>query len=164
MSAFDRILAFTLHHEGGFVNNPADPGGRTDHGISERYHPDAWADGKVTAEEAAVIYRAKYWNAAGCDRFADPIAMVLFECAVNPGLVRGCQFLQAALGVEVDGRIGPVTIVRARSSDALVIALRMVEARSGYWIAKSSEGQKIRFLDGWMNRSEALRAELLKGG
>lgn len=164
MTPFERALAFTLPWEGGYVNDPADPGGRTDHGIAERYHPEAWADGKITRDEALDIYRRHYWLPARCDEFDEPVALVLFECAVNPGVSRSHRFLQAALGVTVDGRVGPLTIVAARkATDPTAVALRMADLRSGYWIAKSSEGQKIRFLDGWMARSSALRAELQRG-
>lgn len=53
------IVSDIIKREGGFVNNPADAGGRTDKGISEKSNPAAWADGKVTEEEARAIYQRR---------------------------------------------------------------------------------------------------------
>jgi lysozyme family protein len=167
MSAFEKILAFTLlpSIEGGYVNDPDDPGLRTDGGITERFHPGAWADGKVTYEEKRAIYKKNYWDTAGCERFKDSIAMVLFECAVNPGVSRAWRFLQAALEIECDGRVGVITLTRAMSADPMVVALRMIDIRKGYWLARAVAGEDpmIKYLNGWMNRSNLLRDFILKG-
>lgn len=161
MTPFEKALSFTLRWEGGFSNNPADPGGRTDHGIAERYHPEAWADGKVTAEEAKAIYRNDYWVAIQGDKLPEPVAIAMFDCAVNPGVMRSIQFLQWALDVRADGRFGVMTAVSLNGKDAREIALRIVDARAGYWIAKAA-GEKVVFREGWLNRNRELR-QLLKG-
>ena len=159
--AFARAYAFTLRWEGGYSDVSADPGGRTDLGIAETYHAKAWADGQVTPAEAESIYRADYWDVARCDDLPDLIAIAMFDCAVNPGVVRAVQFLQAALGIDADGRFGTLTLVRSGDCDPLATALRMVDLRSGYWLARA-RGDKTVFRRGWLNRSAALRAELLK--
>jgi len=162
MAAFQRALRFSLSWEGGFSDNPADPGGRTDHGIAEAFHPEAWADGKVTPEEAAAIYRKDYWDAVKGDSLPDLVAFAMFEAAINPGVTRAIQFLQAALGVRSDGVLGVMTTVALRSTDSLELALRIVDMRAGYWIARA-RGEQVVFREGWMNRSRALRSEIQKG-
>lgn len=162
MSAFARALAFTLAREGGFSDDPRDPGGRTDYGIAETYHRQAWADGKITREEAEAIYRADYWEAAHCDEVPELVAVALFDCAVNPGVTPAVQFLQEALGVDADGRFGALTHVAALKADPLEVALRMVDVRSGYWLARA-RGAQAAYRRGWLNRSALLRAELHRG-
>lgn len=62
MSELDRIITDVMKREGGAkaTNDPKDPGGRTQYGISERANPEAWADGKVTETEAREIFLQKY--------------------------------------------------------------------------------------------------------
>lgn len=160
--AFQRALRFTMKWEGGYVNHGADPGGRTDHGIAEAFHPEAWADGKVTPEEAHAIYRADYWDTARCGDLPELVAVAVFDCAVNPGVTRAIQFLQAALEVDADGRFGVLTHTRALAADPLALALRISDLRAGYWLARA-RGEQAVFRRGWMNRAAALRAELQKG-
>ena len=81
----------------GFKSNlVGDPGGRTIFGISERYYPaDVARMASMTREDAEVyareFYRAKFWDAFGCDELTSPMDEVTFLLAVNPGpgFVRG---------------------------------------------------------------------------
>ena len=159
MTAFERALKFTLRWEGGFSDNPADPGGRTDHGIAETFHPEAWADGKVTPEEAADIYRTSYWDAVEGDRLPEDLAVAMFESAVNPGVTASIMFLQAALGVGVDGVAGVKTWLALEKANE-PLAQRVADMRTGYFIAKGMRGSKRVFLRGWMNRCRDLWREL----
>jgi lysozyme family protein len=110
--AFDRAVAEVLRSEGGFVDDPRDPGGRTNFGISQRAYPNLDI-AKLTRDEAIAIYWRDYWLKAGCDKLPDRVAFALLDAAVNQGPSRAVQMLQAALGVVVDGVIGPRTISRA---------------------------------------------------
>jgi lysozyme family protein len=109
MSAFEQAFTIVLGHEGGYSDDPADPGGRTKYGISARAYPRLDI-GSLTLEDAQRIYERDYWLAAGCD-LADPgLALVLFDAAVNCGVSQAVRWLQAALGVSVDGVLGPQTL------------------------------------------------------
>jgi lysozyme family protein len=82
-SSFDRAFELTVGLEGGYSNDPRDPGGETNYGISKRYHPGEDIK-NMTVERAKEIYLNEYWIAAGCDGHAYPMDVCLFDSAVNP--------------------------------------------------------------------------------
>lgn len=126
---FDRALAEVLKHEGGYVNHPDDPGGATNKGITIAVYRK-WIDKdgsvedlkKISDATVAHIYRKHYWNAVCGDDLPPGVDYAVFDFAVNSGVVRASKFLQAILGVEQDGKIGPVTLNAANDgvSDAIV--------------------------------------------
>jgi lysozyme family protein len=121
MNDFDQIFAFVVSSEGGFTSNPADPGnwtGRkigagkcrgTKFGISAGAHPELDI-ANLTLDEAKTIYRNEYWNRIGGDRLPAPIALLVFDAAVNNGIGRAVRWLQQAVSVAQDGMIGPRTL------------------------------------------------------
>jgi lysozyme family protein len=109
---FTRAVSEVLASEGGETNDPRDPGGHTKFGISKRAYPLVDI-GKLTQDDAIAIYFKDYWLAASCDKFPASVAGVLFDSAVNQGVGRAVQMLQASLGATVDGVVGPDTIRRA---------------------------------------------------
>lgn len=122
--SFHLALAHVLAHEGGYADHPDDPGGATKFGITratlERFrgHPVGKDDVKaLTREEAARVYRRLYWDACHCARLPAGLALAVFDGAVNQGTARAAAMLQAAAGVPVDGRIGPVTLRAVRRRD-----------------------------------------------
>ena len=84
MSLFLDLVDRVLSHEGGYVNDPNDPGGETKWGISKRSYPhlDIAA---LTLEDAQEIYRRDYWYALNLNAQPWPKALCLFDCAVNMG-------------------------------------------------------------------------------
>ena len=93
---FERCLAITLKWEGGYSNNPDDPGGATNLGITQREY-DRWRDGKqlhrqsvrlITMDEARAIYRLNYWDAMQCDSLPLGYDLCVFDAAVNSGTGR----------------------------------------------------------------------------
>lgn len=121
--SFEKALPLVLVHEGGDVDHPKDPGGRTSHGVIQRVY-DGWRKSKglpkrdvwiSTAEERAAIYRAQYWDAARCDELPIGVGYVVFDGAVNSGPSQSVKWLQRALGVVVDGNIGAATIAAANA-------------------------------------------------
>lgn len=156
MNLFDYALNLVLKHEGGYVNDPADPGGETIYGISRRHHPEAWASGRPSKAQAALIYRRDYWDALQCDRLPAPVAVMLFDTAVNCGCKRAVQMLQRAISVKDDGQLGPVTIGRCQTMDAHTIARQMADQRMAHYRGLSSFG---RFGKGWSKRVDDVLAE-----
>jgi lysozyme family protein len=102
--AFDRLIG----HEGGYVNNPADPGGETNWGISKRSYPQLNIK-TLTREDAKLIYRNDFWRRINADRLYDGVAFQMFDFAVNSGIETAVRYLQRALGVADDGHWGPVS-------------------------------------------------------
>ncbi len=128
-SSFAQALALTLKFEGGYGDNPSDPGGATNMGITQatledfRGHKVTKADVKaLTLEEASAIYRKNYWNAILGDLMPAGVDMCLFDCAVNSGVERTVKLLQSALGLRLNGILSDATVkATLRASPPLLI-------------------------------------------
>jgi lysozyme family protein len=149
------IIDQVILNEGGATatNNPADRGGRTQFGISERANPQAWLDGKVTEDEARAIYEQKYLKGPGFDQIHDSrLQAQLVDYGVVSGPFVAIQKLQDALGLTTDGVLGPHTLAAAnanpRANQALVKARVMMIAR----IVQKNPSQ-VQFLAGWLARA-----------
>lgn len=128
-------LARVLVHEGGYVNHPADPGGPTNKGVTQRVY-DAYRKGRklatrsvksITGDEVADIYDRQYWDAVKGDQLPAGVDYVVFDGAVNSGPSQSIKWLQRALGPlytgSIDGvmGVGTLTAVKAVSNnDALI--------------------------------------------
>ncbi len=102
--AFDRLIG----HEGGYVNDPQDPGGETKWGISKRSYPHLTI-AELTREQAKAIYHADFWNRIRADKLADGVAFQLLDFAINSGISTAVRYFQRALGVADDGHWGPIS-------------------------------------------------------
>lgn len=166
----DKIIV----HEGGskVTNDPSDSGGRTQYGISERSHPDAWLDGVVTLDEARDIYWDEYVKGEQLERIPNPY---LFQQVVDFGVTAGpktaVRLLQKSLNVEIDGSLGPQT-VRAISTypptpfygmvlpGAVAVNLAFERARAEFYIRLAQRRPKdLKWLWGWMRRTFSWSAE-----
>ena len=154
--SFDRAVEMVLAHEGGYVNDPRDPGGETRFGISKRAYPDVDIL-RLTEDEAKAIYRRDYWDKIRPDEIPEPIAICLFDAAVNMGRDKAVRLLQRACGVAQDGVMGGNTIAAAnRLVDPVVrFSAERVIAYTG-----------IRGFDtfgkGWLRRTVAVALEASK--
>lgn len=102
---FDRVI----NHEAGYVNNPKDPGGETNWGISKRSYPHL--DIKtLSREDAAQIYYNDFWVPLKGDSMPSNVAFHVFDFAINSGIETAIRYYQRALGVADDGHFGPVSI------------------------------------------------------
>ena len=97
--SFSLAIKFTLQHEGGYVNDPKDPGGETNFGISKRAYPSLDIK-NLTEHQAKNIYFKDYWLAAGCDKLESKLAICVFDAAVNLGLKKAKLFLETAKTAE----------------------------------------------------------------
>ena len=116
-SNFQQSLLAVLRHEGGYVNNPADPGGMTNLGCTKAVweewvgHPVDERDmRRLSPADVAPLYKAKYWNKINGDALPAGLDYVVFDCAINSGPGRAAKFLQEVIGVTADGAIGPNTL------------------------------------------------------
>jgi lysozyme family protein len=128
---FDAAFEKLLGHEGGYVNNPADPGGETKFGISKRSYPAEDIAG-LTIDRAKAIYLRDYWGPAGCDALPDAIRFDVFDTAVNSGVRTAVKLLQRAVGETEDGVIGPRTLQAVGSMTGPRLAARFNGARLAY--------------------------------
>ena len=107
--SFDRAIDIVLDLEGGYVDDPHDPGGRTKFGISQAAYPDMDI-ANLTREQAVTLYRQDYWNKCKCGLMPWPWSLFVFDCAVNQGVGTAIRILQRTLGLKDDGIVGPVTL------------------------------------------------------
>lgn len=117
VSHFERAVALVLEAEGVLSDDPRDRGGLTKYGISQRAYP-AIDIRSLTRAQAIGIYRADYWNATRCDQLPWPLALALFDCAVNQGQRTAIRLLQRSLGVRDDGLFGAGTMTALRQAPA----------------------------------------------
>src|SRR5690606_3461871 len=119
---FLRAVEVVLRHEGGYVNDPHDPGGETKYGISKRSYPSLDI-ANLTREDAIAIYYKDFWQRHNYAQLQDDIvATKLLDMAVNMGPATAHRLLQEALvfldyDIAVDGIIGPQTIRAANRAD-----------------------------------------------
>ena len=149
---FDACMAKVFASEGGYVNDDRDPGGETNFGISKRSYPNEDIR-NMTKARAALIYRRDFWNAVKGDELPAGLDLVAFDAAVNSGPSRGAKWLQSAIGVAADGRIGPQTLAAARTAPSTAID-RACNARLG-WLRTLSTWK--HYGNGWTRRVEGVR-------
>lgn len=105
---FDTVFERVIGIEGGYTNDPNDPGGETKWGISKRSYPRLIIK-DLTREQAKEIYLEDFWKPIDGDSLPDSVAYQLFDFAVNSGIQTAIRHLQKAIGVADDGFFGPVS-------------------------------------------------------
>ncbi len=166
MALFEHALTHVLAMEGGWSNDPADPGGATNFGITIGDYARhkgvplnrSSASGleaelrAISPETVRTIYRTDYWQPARCDLLPGAPAVMHFDAAVNHGVGRAARMLQQAAEVATDGAIGPQTLAAARSSDELKLIARYADIRRS---AYRRLPIFARFGRGWLRRVDA---------
>jgi lysozyme family protein len=152
-----------LKHEGGFSNHPADPGGMTNLGVTQRVweewvgHPvDEKEMRSLTPEKVAPMYKQKYWDKIRGDDLPSGVDMAVFDCCVNSGPGRAAKMLQRVLGLTEDGAIGPNTLSKALSIDSSKLIADYNAARLAFLQALPTWAT---FGKGWSNRVAAVTTE-----
>jgi lysozyme family protein len=153
---FDAALARVLAHEGGYSNHPADPGGPTNFGITlETYRRYVKADAgaadirAMSMQQAAAIYRARYWDALRCDELSAGLDYCLFDYGVNSGVGRAAKVLQRLVGLPDDARMSDATIAAVRACEAQVLIRAICAERLAF--LKSLKTWPV-FGKGWSRR------------
>ena len=173
MSPFDKALAFVLRQEGGYVNDPDDPGGATNYGVTQKAF-DRWLASigrepypvkEIVSSDVRLFYHDWYWVATKADEMDWPLQLVFFDGAVNKGAVKHLheqdtmsRLLQRAAGVDVDGMVGPKTLAAAKD----VSPHDLLWARVGFYRRLAKRKRRLlKFLPGWIRRMENLHKEIL---
>ena len=164
-SRFDLCLQVVLAKEGGFADDPADPGGATQMGITA-HTLAAWRGRPVSAEEvralpaeeAKEIYRAQYWNLMRCEDLPRGVDLAVFDFGVNAGPATAVKALQRAIGTMPDGAVGPFTLRAAQSADTRALVGAICQARLEFYRGLAGFA---RFGRGWTSRVEDVRRQAL---
>ncbi|MBV6687168.1 N-acetylmuramidase [Xanthomonas euvesicatoria pv. physalidis] len=173
MADFNAFFPTLLKHEGGFVNDPVDPGGATNKGITLStfkacaqnllgIEPSLANLRALTDAQAGVIYKAQYWDPLRADQIAlQPLANIVFDFYVNAGN-NAIKLLQTVLNSQTggklvaDGRMGPATFAALASSNQQDLYARYKAGRRDYYhrlvAARPALG---KFLKGWLARVDS---------
>lgn len=181
--AFDKAITTVLHHEGGFVDDPVDPGGATNYGVSLRFllskgdldrDADGWLDfdfdkdgdvdafdvRSMTREDAVMIYRDFWWDKNGYADLPGIVGIKVFDLAVNMGSRQAHLHLQRALrangcaDIVDDGVLGPVTRRTALAGDALSIQAALRSEAAGFYRLLTVKKPPLKkYLNGWLRRA-----------
>lgn len=158
--AFEELIGI----EGGYVNDPNDPGGETKYGISKRSYPHLNIK-NLTLDQARHIYYRDFWQELKLDEIIKyEIALELFDTGVNMGIAIAGKFLQEALNLmnrdqrnfpdmTVDGIVGPVTLGAYRKVDDRILlkVLNGLQFRRYAEICERKPSQE-KYFNGWMKR------------
>ena len=148
MGMFDYFIERVLVHEGGYVNDPRDPGQETRWGISKRAYPHLDIKA-MTLQEAKDIYRRDFWQRVRGDELPREFAFQALDAAVNHGIGNAVRWMQRAAGVADDGVIGPVTLAAVQRAQPADLVLRFNAERLRFYAKLTTFST---FGRGWVNR------------
>jgi lysozyme family protein len=174
MADFYSFFPTLLTHEGGFVDDPADPGGATNKGVTLAtfkqcavsllgIQPTLDNLRALSNTQAGRIYKALYWDKVHGDDIAlQPLADIVFDFQVNAG-ANASRLLQRVLNTQgvqpqlvVDGAIGPGTLAALRQSDAKAVYAAYKRGRTEYYTNLVKQRPTLgKFLKGWLARVES---------
>ncbi len=169
-SIFARALAAVLALEGGWSDDPFDPGGPTNKGITlatfarevgepltAATHDDLKRRLRAISDDLVErIYRDRYWRPARCAEMPPALAHFHFDASVNQGVGGAARMLQQALAVAVDGEIGPITLAAARARPVDGTLARYADIRRRHY---RSLPHFWRFGRGWLARVDTALAK-----
>jgi lysozyme family protein len=153
-TTFDEIIDVVLEHEGGYVNDPKDPGGETKYGVSKRAYPDVNIK-NLSEDGAKDIYRRDYWEKNRCTDLPDDLRHIYFDMCINMGASRAVKILQETANakgadLKIDGGIGPKTIGAMRNVELQRVRAYRVKYYANLVDRKPDLG---KFYYGWFKRS-----------
>lgn len=180
MADFNKAAAIILKNEGGYVNDPNDPGGATNHGISLRFLKTIGIDGDLdgdgdidvddikllTPTSSGEIYRKYFWNVNRYNLINDQeVATKLFDFSVNASSVRGHKIMQKALNnlhdngqgvLVVDGILGKKTMAAINDANPAFLIPNYIKFLKAYYrgLFESNPEKWGRYLRGWLRRAE----------
>lgn len=170
LQRFQTCLSRVLQHEGGYSDDPQDPGGATKLGVTlataRAYKLDMDGDGDVDKADmkaltpAAVgpVYHRGYWLASSADACPVGLDYMVFDCAVNQGVGRAVKYLQRVAGAVEDGMVGPATLAAVKRLDARKAVFAFSDLRDAHYRSLPTFG---RFGRGWLNRLASVKAQAL---
>ena len=159
---FDECLKMLLHHEGGYVNHPSDPGGETNLGVTKKVYQE-WGGTKdmkdLTVEDVAPIYKKNYWDRCKCDDLESGVDWVVFDWAVNSGTGRSAKAIQKICGASQDGAIGPKTLALIGKQDTQYVVEEFGKIRQDFYESLKTFDT---FGKGWTRRNKETTEKALE--
>lgn len=168
LARFRECLPLLLAHEGGYVDDKADPGGATNLGVTlataRAYHLDLDHDGDIDRadvralkpDDVAPVYYRGYWLASSAEKCPRGLDYMVFDAAVNQGVSRAVRWLQAVVGVAPDGVVGPRTIAALGIVNRAMAIAFYADMREDHYRSLKTFG---RFGKGWLRRLREAEAK-----
>ncbi|NGP18935.1 glycoside hydrolase family 108 protein [Devosia aurantiaca] len=167
---FAAALPAVLAHEGGYVDHPSDPGGATNLGITRKTlarwrNISPWtslpksAVKALSRDEAAAIYKDRYWDDVRGDDLPAGLDYALFDYAVNSGSARAAITLQTIVGVAPDGEVGPITLAATAKLPVKTLIVDLCSQRLAFLERLSTYPV---FGRGWKKRVDGVRVLAMK--
>lgn len=153
--------------EGGYANDPKDPGKETNFGVSKAMWDRAVHDGIVrpgvaikdrSRDEAVLVYRTYFWDAYRIGELPYPLGLVFFDTIVNHSPTWSIKSLQMAIGIKADGVIGASTILAANETrvigtpDRPGVVIKLLKLRMKHYLQEEPPDIEEHFELGWANR------------
>ena len=153
---YEYSLAQVLKSEGGYVNNPKDPGGETNMGVTKA----AWSTwlkrtimpgemAQLTHADIIPFYKALYWDKSYCNQLPTGIDYMVFDASVNMGVGQSIRLLQKSLGCVADGVIGPNTMKAINDADVKTLIDKFSAQKEMFY---RSLATFATFGKGWLRR------------
>ena len=135
-----------------------DAGCETKFGIAKNANPDLDIK-SLTLRQAMEVYYNRYWKPLSCESFDAPLAINLFDAAVNHGIGAAAKMLQRAVGATPDGQIGNQTISATKTFNSLEICDKILKSREDLFRSiVSRKPEQVKFLKGLLNRIASIKA------
>ena len=136
---FQKLMPYIFSEEGGYVDNPADPGGATNMGVTIATL-SAWEGHRASPEDikemtqatATEIYQAQFWNKIDGDNLPSGLDYAVFDFSVNSGPARAARMLQSVLGLPEDGIIGAQTVAATKTRPLDEVINALCDARTSW--------------------------------
>ena len=162
---WEKCLKLILHHEGGYVNHPKDPGGETNLGVTKRVYEE-WGGTKdmkdLTVEDVSPIYKKNYWDRIKGDELPSGLDLCVFDFGVNAGTGRAAKFLQRLVDTTVDGGIGPNSL---RAVNEHVSRWSIEQTIDDYQAERQKYYEKLKTFEtfgrGWTRRVQETTKEAM---
>ena len=159
---FNEALKAILKHEGGYVNHPKDPGGRTNLGVTQKVweewvgHPVGEKEMRaLTPDTVAPMYKKKYWDAVKADELPTGLDYLMFDFAINAGPGRAAKTMQKAIGTTPDGAIGPKTMAALKAADPTDLIAKFSMEKELFYKALPTFAT---FGKGWLRRVDEAKS------
>jgi lysozyme family protein len=163
---FDGAFSHVMQSEGGYVNDPKDPGGETNLGVTKA----AWADyigrpvadgemKELTKDVVKPFYKKMYWDKVHGDDLPKGLDYLAFDFAVNAGTGQAAKFIQRAVGATADGAIGPATLALVTKTDPRTLILGFTNQKEMFYKDLAERKPDLnKFLKGWLVRTSTVAA------
>ena len=165
-SNWNKSFDLLIKSEGGYSDDPKDPGGRTNLGVTQSVW-ESWVGRasnekemrNLSIEDVTPLYKRKYWDACSCDLLPDGLDYLVFDFAVNAGVGRSVKTLQSCVDATMDGQIGKNTLGAVSTFPVEVLIFKFSDEKVRFYKSLPTFSE---FGKGWLERVNHVKVDALK--